>query len=180
LRDRFCFFPKPLRRRVSGEEAARLLSADEPDTVSVITFINLMRMDTERCVLDVMEAVSAESARHPSYGRIHRKHLAGFCSIQPMEGLSMGFAGVAIPAADFMKGTGHAGGGLGVIIMAYSGAALGSALSSLVAQAFGFPAAFLSLGAAAAIGLSVWIIGLCAQAGAICNKPQAPPADKVA
>jgi MFS family permease len=100
--------------------------------------------------------------------------------VQVMEGLSMGLAGVAIPAlvADIMAETGHAGGGLGGVMMAYgAGAALSPALAGLVAQLFGFPTAFLALGAVAAIGLSVWIIGLRAQAGASQEKPQTPSAD---
>ena len=83
--------------------------------------------------------------------------------VELMEGLSMGLAGVAIPAlvAKFMAGTGHAGGGLGGVMMAYgAGAALSPALAGLVAQVLGFPAAFLALGAVAAIGLLIWMFGL--------------------
>jgi alkylation response protein AidB-like acyl-CoA dehydrogenase len=39
------------------EEAARRLSIDAPDTGKVVAFANLTRMVTERCALDVMEAV---------------------------------------------------------------------------------------------------------------------------
>jgi alkylation response protein AidB-like acyl-CoA dehydrogenase len=39
------------------EEAARRLSTDGPDSVNVVAFANLTRMVTERCALDVMEAV---------------------------------------------------------------------------------------------------------------------------
>jgi MFS family permease len=95
--------------------------------------------------------------------------------VQIIEGLSMGLAGVAIPAlaADIMADTGHAGGGLGGVMMAYgAGAAISPALAGLVAQEFGFPAAFLVLGSVAAIGLSMWILGLRAQAGAIPRKPR--------
>jgi MFS family permease len=90
---------------------------------------------------------------------------------------------VAIPAlaAEIMAGTGHAGGGLGGVMMAYgAGAALSPALAGVVAQEFGFPAAFLVLGAVAGIGLLVWITGLRAQASSIRQKPQTPPADKAA
>jgi MFS family permease len=103
--------------------------------------------------------------------------------VQVMEGLSMGLAGVAIPAlaADIMADTGHAGGGLGGVMMAYgAGAALSPALAGLVAQEFGFPTAFLALGAVAAIGLLFWILGLRTQAGAIQEKPLTPSADKAA
>jgi MFS family permease len=103
--------------------------------------------------------------------------------VQVMEGFSMGLAGVAIPAlvAETMAGTGHAGGGLGGVMMAYgAGAALSPALAGLVAQQFGFPAAFLALGAVASIGLLIWIIGLRARAGTFREKPQTPSADKAA
>lgn len=62
---------------------------------------------------------------------------------QVMEGLLIGLAGVSIPAlaADIMADTGHAGGGLGEVMMAYgAGAALRPALAGLVAEEFGFPA----------------------------------------
>jgi MFS family permease len=103
--------------------------------------------------------------------------------VQVVDGLSMGLAGVAIPAlaAKIMAGTGHAGGGLGGVMMAYgAGAALSPALAGLVAQELGFPAAFLALGAVAAIGLLVWIIGLRAQEGAIQSTPQTSPTDRAA
>ena len=83
--------------------------------------------------------------------------------VQVLEGLAMGLAGVAIPAlvADIMADTGHAGGGLGGVMMAYgAGAALSPLLAGLVAQALGFPAAFIALGIVAAIGLGVWVVGL--------------------
>jgi alkylation response protein AidB-like acyl-CoA dehydrogenase len=39
------------------EEAARRLSVADPDTNNVVAFANLTRMVSERCALDVMEAV---------------------------------------------------------------------------------------------------------------------------
>jgi MFS family permease len=91
-------------------------------------------------------------------------------AVQVMEGLSMGLAGVAIPAlaAKIMEDTGHAGGGLGGVLMAYgAGAALSPALAGVVAQKFGFPAAFLTLGAVALAGLLAWVIGLRVQGDAM-------------
>lgn len=99
-------------------------------------------------------------------------------AVQLMEGLSMGLAGVAIPAlvADIMDDTGHAGGGLGGVMMAYgAGAALSPALAGMVAQAFGFPAAFVALGAVAAAGLGLWIVGLRAQGSARDEGPRGTP-----
>ncbi|MCW6509427.1 MFS transporter [Lichenifustis flavocetrariae] len=101
--------------------------------------------------------------------------------VQVLEGLSMGLAGVAIPAlvADIMADTGHAGGGLGGVMMAYgAGAALSPALAGLMAQKFGFPAAFVALGAVAAVGLALWIAGLRIQAGANRDKPQGTPSPR--
>ncbi len=88
--------------------------------------------------------------------------------VQVLEGLAMGLAGVAIPAlvADAMADSGHAGAGLGGVMMAYgAGATLSPALTGLVAQTLGFPAAFLMLGSIAAIGLAVWIFGQRSVAG---------------
>jgi MFS family permease len=95
----------------------------------------------------------------------------------------MSLAGVAIPTlvAEITAGTGYAGSGLGGVMIAYgAGAALSPALAGLVAQEFGFPAAFLALGAVAAIGLLIWIIGLHTQADAFQQKPQAPSTSKAA
>ena len=44
-------------------------------------------------------------------------------------------------------------------------------LAGLVAQAFGFPAAFVGLGAVAVLGLAIWVLGLRAQSG----EPHAEP-----
>lgn len=101
--------------------------------------------------------------------------------VQVMEGLGMGLAGVAIPAlvAETMADTGHAGAGLGGVMMAYgAGAALSPALAGMTAQALGFPAAFITLGAVAAIGLAVWVVGLRMQAGGQERRPQGSPSPR--
>ena len=74
------------------EEAARRLSADEPDAVNVVAFANLTRMVTERCALDVMEAVQrgvglASFIRPNSIERISRD-LATYLR-QPVPDLAM-------------------------------------------------------------------------------------------
>ena len=89
--------------------------------------------------------------------------------IEVLEGISMGFAGVAIPAlvVDIMDESGHANAGLGGIMTAYgAGAALSPALAGLVAQAAGFPVSFAVLGVVAALGFAVWAFGWRAVAGA--------------
>jgi sugar phosphate permease len=73
----------------------------------------------------------------------------------------MGLARVAVLAADIMAGTAHAGAAVSCGVMAYGvGATTSPTLVGLVAQAFGFPAAFIALLANAAIGLRVWIVRL--------------------
>jgi len=83
-------------------------------------------------------------------------------AIQLLEGLSMGLAGVAIPAlvVGMMAGTGHAGAGLGAVMTAFgAGAALSPIVAGSVAQFAGFPAAFLTLGVMALGGLAIWVTG---------------------
>lgn len=82
--------------------------------------------------------------------------------VEVLEGLSMGFAGVAIPALtiDVMSDSGHANAGLGGVMTAYgAGAALSPALAGLVAGSAGFPIAFAALGCVAALGLVFWLVG---------------------
>jgi predicted MFS family arabinose efflux permease len=83
-------------------------------------------------------------------------------AVEVLEGLSMGFAGVAIPALaiDIMSDSGHANAGLGGVMTAYgAGAAVSPLLAGLVAQHAGFPIAFATLGAVALAGLAAWLIG---------------------
>lgn len=82
--------------------------------------------------------------------------------VEVLEGISMGFAGVAIPALaiDIMSDSGHANAGLGGVMTAYgAGAAVSPLLAGLVAQHAGFPIAFLTLGCVAAAGLVSWLAG---------------------
>lgn len=82
--------------------------------------------------------------------------------IEVLEGLSMGLAGVCIPAlvADVMSDTGHASAGLGGVMTAYgAGATLSPILAGLVAQFAGYRAAFLLLGCVALAGLIFWLVG---------------------
>ena len=83
-------------------------------------------------------------------------------TVEVLEGLSMGLAGVAIPALaiDIMADSGHSNAGLGGVMTAYgAGAALSPVLAGLVAQYAGFPIAFLTLGCVAVAGLTAWIVG---------------------
>ncbi len=81
--------------------------------------------------------------------------------VEVLEGISMGFAGVAIPALAIaiMADSGHANAGLGGVMTAYgAGAAVSPLLAGLVAQKAGFPAAFATLGAVALAGLVAWVV----------------------
>ena len=83
-------------------------------------------------------------------------------SIEALEGLSMGLAGVCIPAlvVDVMSDSGHASAGLGGVMTAYgAGATLSPILAGLVAQFAGYRAAFLLLGCVAVAGLIFWLAG---------------------
>lgn len=83
-------------------------------------------------------------------------------AVEVMEGVSMGLAGVAIPALaiEIMADSGHANAGLGGVMTAYgAGAALSPVLAGVVAQYVGFPAAFATLGAVALLGVVGWFVG---------------------
>ncbi len=82
--------------------------------------------------------------------------------VEVLEGVSMGFAGVAIPALaiSIMADSGHANAGLGGVMTAYgAGAAVSPLLAGVVAQHAGFPVAFATLGAVALLGLLGWVSG---------------------
>ena len=88
--------------------------------------------------------------------------LPAIAVIEILEGISMGFAGVAIPAlvVDIMSDSGHSNAGLGGVMTAYgAGAALSPILAGVVAQYLGFPAAFMTLGGVALLGLVCWLGG---------------------
>ena len=82
--------------------------------------------------------------------------------IELLEGLSMGLAGVAIPAlvVEVMSDSGHSNAGLGGVMTAYgAGAALSPILAGSVAQYAGFPTAFVTLGVVALLGSVFWMVG---------------------
>ena len=82
--------------------------------------------------------------------------------VEVLEGIAMGFAGVAIPALviEVMDESGHTNAGLGGVMTAYgAGAAASPALAGLVAQWAGFPAAFATLGTIALLGMVAWLVG---------------------
>lgn len=82
--------------------------------------------------------------------------------VQVLDGVGAGLLGVAVPGliARILAGTGHVNVGLGVVLtMQGIGAAVSSTVAGLVAEHFGYEAAFLALGAIAALALLVWVVG---------------------
>jgi MFS family permease len=84
----------------------------------------------------------------------------GLVPVQVLDGVGAGLLGVAVPGlvARILSGTGHVNAGLGAVMMLQGvGAGLSPALAGLVAEAFGYGAAFLVLGGVALAALLVWI-----------------------
>ncbi len=103
--------------------------------------------------------------------------------IEILEGLSMGLAGVCIPAlvADIMSDSGHAGAGLGGVMTAYGvGATLSPILAGPLAQVAGYRVAFLLLGCVALAGLIFWTAGWRLTTAPARPGPRARPAPRTA
>jgi MFS family permease len=84
----------------------------------------------------------------------------GSVPVQILDGFGAGILGVAVPGlvARILLGTGHVNAGLGAVMTLQGvGAALSPTLGGLVAERFGYPAAFLSLGAVAVLALVLWV-----------------------
>jgi len=84
----------------------------------------------------------------------------GVWPVQALDGIGAGLQSVAVPAlvARLMQGTGHVNVGQGAVMTVQGlGAALSPALGGLIAQMFGYRAAFLLLGAIALGSLTLWL-----------------------
>jgi predicted MFS family arabinose efflux permease len=84
----------------------------------------------------------------------------GLVPVQILDGVGAGLLGVAVPGlvARILSGTGHVNAGLGAVMTLQGvGAALSTTVGGLVAQRFGYPAAFLTLDAIAAVALVLWV-----------------------
>jgi MFS family permease len=84
----------------------------------------------------------------------------GLLPVQILDGVGAGLLGVATPGlvARILHGTGHVNAGLGAVMTLQGiGAALSPALGGLVAQQFGYAAAFLALGGIALLALILWL-----------------------
>jgi len=89
-------------------------------------------------------------------------HAAWLVGVQLLDGIGAGIFGAIYPVivADLMRNTGRFNVAQGVIITALGiGAALSTALAGLVVVKAGYSAAFLTLGAIAAIGFIVFLLG---------------------
>jgi len=89
-------------------------------------------------------------------------HAAWLVGVQLLDGIGAGIFGAIYPVivADLMRNTGRFNLAQGVVITALGiGAALSTALAGLVAVKAGYSAAFLTLGAIAAIGFIVFLLG---------------------
>jgi MFS family permease len=97
----------------------------------------------------------------------------GLAPVQILDGVGAGILGVAVPGlvARILSGTGRVNAGLGAVMTLQGvGAALSPAIGGMVAQRFGYPAAFLALGVIAAIALALWLLARPLMAPA-CAKP---------
>lgn len=83
--------------------------------------------------------------------------------VQALDGIGAGLLGVALPGlvACILRGTGHVNAGLGAVMAVQGiGAAMSHALAGWIAHHFGYSAAFVALGAVAAIGLLIYRFGV--------------------
>ena len=84
----------------------------------------------------------------------------GVIPVEVLDGIGGGILSVAVPGlvARLLDGTGHINVGQGVIMSAQGlGGALSPVLGGFIAQAFGFPAAFMLLGALSVGSLVIWV-----------------------
>lgn len=93
----------------------------------------------------------------------------GVIPVQVLDGVGAGLQSVAVPGlvARILNGTGRVNLGQGAVMTVQGiGAALSPVLGGWIAQAFGYPAAFILLGALALGSIMIWIaaIGLIRQA----------------
>jgi predicted MFS family arabinose efflux permease len=101
----------------------------------------------------------------------------GLAPVQILDGFGAGTLGVAVPGlvARILAGTGHVNAGLGAVMTLQGiGAALSTTVGGVVAQHFGYSAAFLALGVIAAAALALWLLARPLMAPACGNHIRAP------
>ena len=87
-------------------------------------------------------------------------HQWGVWPVQALDGIGAGLQSVAVPAlvVRLLEGTGRVNAGQGVVMTVQgAGAALSPALGGILAHRFGFPAAFMALGAISTGSLALWL-----------------------
>src|SRR5579863_3844129 len=103
----------------------------------------------------------------------------GLAPVQILDGIGAGILGVAVPGlvARILAGTGHVNAGLGAVMTCQGiGAALSTAVGGIVAERYGYPAAFLALGAIATIALALWLLARPLMAPVCAHPPAAADA----
>jgi MFS family permease len=81
--------------------------------------------------------------------------------VQMLDGVGAGLLGVAVPGlvARMLNGTGHVNAGLGAVMTVQGvGASLSPLIAGVIVSAYGFSAAYLSLGGFALAGLVLWLV----------------------
>ncbi|RKF45042.1 MFS transporter [Paraburkholderia fungorum] len=87
-------------------------------------------------------------------------HQWGVWPVQALDGIGAGLQSVAVPAlvVRLLEGTGRVNAGQGVVMTVQgAGAALSPALGGILAHRFGYPAAFITLGAISTGSLILWL-----------------------
>ncbi|ASL46215.1 putative MFS-type transporter [Burkholderia sp. AD24] len=87
-------------------------------------------------------------------------HAWGVWPVQALDGIGAGLQSVAVPAlvVRLLSGTGRVNAGQGVVMTVQAaGAALSPMLGGLLAHHFGYPAAFIALGAISTVSLALWL-----------------------
>ena len=100
---------------------------------------------------------------------------SGLWPVQMLDGVGAGVLGVAVPGlvARILAGTGRVNAGLGAVMTLQGvGAALSPTVGGIVAERFGYAAAFLTLGAIAVVALGLWLVARPVMAGPCANRAE--------
>ncbi len=87
-------------------------------------------------------------------------HAWGVWPVQALDGIGAGLQSVAVPAlvVRLLEGSGRVNVGQGIVMTVQgAGAALSPALGGILAHRFGYPAAFIALGAVSTGSLVLWL-----------------------
>ncbi len=128
-------------------------------TVMIVASLVVMRVRSQR---GLWLALLCSFASLPVRGLIAAFFIDawGVYPVQALDGIGAGLQSVAVPAlvAKLLQGTGRVNVGIGAVMtMQGVGAALSPALGGWIAQAEGYPVAFLALGAISVVSLALWL-----------------------